>query len=75
MSFTQKPSPEFIDLLKKAGSADKAEALVAQHELAKAIELPLREGVLVGDIAGGIFGATTANMVYGKASPNIPEKK
>jgi hypothetical protein len=42
MSFTQKPSPEFIDLLKKAGSADKAEALVAQHELAKAIELPLR---------------------------------
>jgi len=59
MSFTQKPSPEFIDLLKKAGSADKAEALVAQHELAKAIELPLREGVLVGDIAGGIFERIT----------------
>ena len=55
MSFTEKPSPEFIDLLKRAGSNDKAEALVAQHELAKAIELPLREGVLVGDIAGGIF--------------------
>jgi hypothetical protein len=55
MSFTQKPAPEFIDLLKKAGSSNKAEALVAQHELAKAIELPLREGVLVGDIAGGIF--------------------
>ena len=59
MSFTQKPSPEFIDLLKKAGSADKAEALVAQHELAKAIELPLREGVIVGDIAGGIFERIT----------------
>ena len=55
MSFTQKPSPEFIDLLKRAGSSNKAEALAAQHELAKAIELPLREGVLVGDIAGGIF--------------------
>ena len=55
MSFTEKPSPEFIDLLKRAGSDNKAEALVAQHELAKAIELPLREGVLVGDIAGGIF--------------------
>ena len=59
MSFNSKPSPEFIDLLKKAGSADKAEALVAQHELAKAIELPLREGVLVGDIAGGIFERIT----------------
>jgi len=59
MSFNNKPAPEFIDLLKKAGSSNKAEALVAQHELAKAIELPLREGVLVGDIAGGIFERIT----------------
>ena len=59
MSFNSKPSPEFIDLLKRAGSADKAEALLAQHEIAKAIELPLREGVLDGDIAGGIFERIT----------------
>ena len=59
MSFNSKPSPEFIGLLKRAGSADKAEALLAQHEIAKAIELPLREGVLVGDIAGGIFERIT----------------
>ena len=59
MSFHNKPAPEFIDLLKRAGSSNKAEALVAQHELAKAIELPLREGVLVGDIAGGIFERIT----------------
>ena len=59
MSFNNKPAPEFIALLKRAGSSNKAEALVAQHELAKAIELPLREGVLVGDIAGGIFERIT----------------
>ena len=55
MSFTEKPNPEFIELLKKAGSSVKSEALAAQFQLAKAIELPLREGVLVGDISGGIY--------------------
>jgi hypothetical protein len=55
MSILTKPSPDFIELIKKAGSSNKPEALIAQHQLAKAIELPLREGVLVGDVLGGIF--------------------
>jgi len=55
MSFTEKPGPEYLALLKQAGDPNKATALEAQFNLAKAIELPLREGILVGDIAGGIY--------------------
>ena len=55
MSLLKQPSPEFIEVLKKAGSSNKAESLAAQAQIAKAIELPLREGTLVGDIAGNIF--------------------
>ena len=55
MSLLKQPSPEFIDLLKRAGSINKAESLAAQAKIAKALELPLREGVLVGDIVGNIF--------------------
>tara|TARA_R110000751_G_scaffold154465_3_gene259475 strand:- start:322 stop:1323 length:1002 start_codon:yes stop_codon:yes gene_type:complete len=53
----KRPDEAFIELLKRSGSADKNEALAAQRELAKAIELPLREGVLVGNILDGIFEA------------------
>jgi len=55
MSFLTKPSEEFIDLLKRTASNDRVEAGVAMAELAKAIELPLREGIMVGDIAGSIY--------------------
>jgi hypothetical protein len=55
MSLLKQPSPEFIDLLKRAGSNNKAESIAAQAKIAKALELPLREGVLVGDIVGNIF--------------------
>lgn len=55
MSLLKKPSPEFIDLLKRAGSNNKSESIEAQAKIAKALELPLREGVLVGDIVGNIF--------------------
>lgn len=55
MSLLKQPSPEFIDLLKRAGSNNKAESIAAQSKIAKALELPLREGVLVGDIVGNIF--------------------
>lgn len=54
MSLT-KPNQEFIDLLKRSASANKAEAIVAQEQIAKAIELPLRQGILAGDITGNIF--------------------
>lgn len=63
---SDRPSEEFIALLKRVGSADKATSLQAQAELAKAIETPLRQGVLVGDVLENIFermvlepGATT----------------
>lgn len=44
-------------LLRQSGSYNKEEALAAQRELAVALETPLRKGVLMGDILGGIFEA------------------
>ena len=57
MSTMKRPDEAFIELLKRSGSADKNEALTAQRELAKAIEAPLRQGVLVGNILDGVFEA------------------
>ena len=51
----QRPDEQFLSLLKQSGSPDKAVALEAQHEIAKALEQPLRQGVLVGDVLGNIF--------------------
>ncbi len=51
----QRPDEQFLSLLKQSGSSDKAVALEAQHEIAKALQEPLRQGVLVGDILGNIF--------------------
>jgi hypothetical protein len=47
---TNTPNAETIDLIKRSGSNDKVEMYKAQHELIKAFETPLRQGVLVGDI-------------------------
>lgn len=49
------PTPELTDLLVRSGSLKKEEALAANAEFAKALELPLRQGVLNGDILDGIF--------------------
>ena len=57
MSVKDRPSPEFIELLKRSGDSDKAIAIQAQREIAKALELPLRKGVTFGDIVGGIYEA------------------
>ena len=57
MSIKDRPSPEFIELLKRSGNSDKAVAIQAQREIAKALELPLRKGVTYGDIVGGIYEA------------------
>jgi hypothetical protein len=57
MSVKDRPSPEFIELLKRSGDSDKSIAIQAQREIAKALELPLRKGVVYGDIVGGIFEA------------------
>ena len=66
MSRMTRPDDHFIDLIKRSGSADKNEALAAQRELAVALELPLRKGVLVGDVLDGIF--EKINMEPGSAA-------
>jgi hypothetical protein len=50
-----RPSNEFIQLLSRSGSSDKSVALDAQREIAKALELPLRKGIMFGDVVTGIF--------------------
>jgi hypothetical protein len=49
------PSPELTDLLVRSGSMNREVALAANSEFAKALELPLRQGIMSGDILGGIF--------------------
>lgn len=49
------PTPELTDLLIKSGSANRETSLAANAEFAKALELPIRQGVLNGDILNGIF--------------------
>ena len=66
MSRMTRPDDHFIELIKRSGSVDKNEALVAQHELAVALETPLRKGVLVGDVLDGIF--EKINMEPGTAA-------
>lgn len=55
MSYTERPSEEFISLLRKCGDSHLETATAAQREFAQALELPLRKGVLVGNILGNIF--------------------
>ena len=69
MSTKDRPSPEFIELLKRSGDSDKAVAIQAQREIAKALELPLRKGVTYGDIVGGIYEAMPLEP---GASPEFP---
>lgn len=59
MPYTDRPSDEFIALLKQTGDPDQQVASAARHEFAKALELPLRKGVLVGNILGNIFQTMT----------------
>ena len=49
------PTPEMTELLRKSGSANRAESLDATHQLAVALELPLRKGVMSGDIISNIY--------------------
>ena len=49
------PTPELTDLLVRSGSLNAEVSLSANREFAKALELPLRQGVLSGDILSGIF--------------------
>ncbi len=51
----RKPTDEQIELLRRTGSSNKAEAMEAMHSLAQALQVPLRQALLNGDILGGIF--------------------
>ena len=66
MPINERPSDEFIALLRKSGDADINVAQAAQREFAKALELPLRKGVLVGNILGNIF--ETINVEAGSTT-------
>ena len=50
-----KPSPEMVALLAKAGSGHTETASQALSLVAKAFQEPLREGLLAGDIVNGIY--------------------
>ncbi len=65
----ERPTDEFIGLLKQSGDADRAVALQAQREIAKALETPLRKGVLFGDVVRGIYEAMPLEP---GASPEFP---
>lgn len=61
----QKPDDDIIEMIVKSGDLDTAIAFPAQQELAKALEMPLRQGVLVGDVVSGIY--ETLPMAPGSA--------
>ena len=63
------PTPELTDLLVRSGSPRKEEAMAANNEFAKALELPLRQGILNGDILDGIFEPITLAK---SATPEFP---
>lgn len=63
------PTSELTDLLVKSGSLHKEEALAANHEFAKALELPLRQGVLSGNILDDIFEPV---QLAQSATPEFP---
>ena len=71
MSKTERfePTPELTDLLIRSGSANRQVALAANSEFAKALELPLRQGVLSGDILDGIFEPV---QLAQSATPEFP---
>lgn len=50
-----RPDDKFIELFKQSGSAEKSVALQAQREIAKALETPLRKGILFGDVVTNIY--------------------
>ena len=61
-----RPSDEFLSLLRRSGDTDINVAAAAQREFAKALELPLRKGVLMGNILGDIF--ETINVEAGSTT-------
>lgn len=63
------PTSELTDLLVRSGSPQREVALSANAEFAKALELPLRQGLLSGDILNGIFEPV---QLAQSATPEFP---
>lgn len=63
------PTPELTNLLVRSGSLQREEAISANAEFAKALELPIRQGILSGDILDGIFEPITLAQ---SATPEFP---
>lgn len=57
-NITEQEKAEITGLLRQTGSPNKDEAIAAQHAFAAALTTPLRQGIVVGDIIGGIFEKT-----------------
>ena len=66
---TFKPTPELTNLLVRSGSPNREVALAANSEFAKALELPLRQALLSGDILDGIYEAI---QLAQSATPEFP---
>lgn len=69
MIFTAEEQVKLQDLLVKSGSLDKTVALPALYEVAKAAEVVLRKGNLIGDIFSPIF---TRIPLTGNATSEFP---
>ena len=52
---TKRASEELKQLLRETGNANRDAAVAAQHDFAKAMEVPLRKVLLAGDILGSIY--------------------
>lgn len=50
-----RPSEELLKLFRLSGDSDQSVAQQAQRQIAKAIEEPLRKGIMYGDVTGNIF--------------------
>lgn len=55
MKSRTRPSDEMLKLFVRSGDPDKSVAIAAQREIAKALELPLRSGIMAGNVIQGIF--------------------
>lgn len=63
------PTTDENAVLTKAGSKNMAEAAKYGYELAKALEVPLRKGILPGNILGNIFQVIPTNDI---TTPEFP---
>ncbi len=52
---SQKPDAALVELIQRSGDSDKSVAIEAQRQLAKALETPLRQGILLGDVVRNIY--------------------